>query len=100
MGFTFFPSFIALVHKNPSYVEYTRYLQYIANLCKSTIDGHKNNSTMVSNALLGFYSRSMKSIVAFSQCFIMGVNLRLIQKKLKEDLLFLARGFCAGVLPS
>jgi hypothetical protein len=42
----------------------------------------------------------MKLIVAFSQCFIMGVNLRLIQKKLEEDLLFLARGFCAGVLPS
>jgi hypothetical protein len=30
----------------------------------------------------------MKSIVAFSQCFIMGVNLRLIQKTLEEDLLF------------
>ncbi len=25
-------------------------MQYIANLCKSTIDGHKHNPTMVSNA--------------------------------------------------
>ncbi len=50
-----FPSFVALVHKNPSYVKCTRYtrLQYIANLRKSTIAGHKNSLTMVSNASPG-----------------------------------------------
>jgi hypothetical protein len=32
---------------------YEIYLQYIANLRKSTIDGHKNNLAMVSNASPG-----------------------------------------------
>ncbi len=40
-------------NKNPSYVECTRQLQCIANLCKSTIDGYKHNSTMVSDASQG-----------------------------------------------
>ncbi len=53
MGFVFFPSFVALVHKNPSHVECTRYLQCSANLRQSTIDGHKHDSTMVSDASPG-----------------------------------------------
>ncbi len=52
MGFMFFPSFIALVHKNLLYVECTRYSCNIL-LIKSTIDGHKHNSTMVSDASPG-----------------------------------------------
>ncbi len=48
---TFSPFFVALVHKNLSYVECTKYSPNI--LHKSTLDGHKNNSTMVSNASPG-----------------------------------------------
>ena len=58
------------------------------------------NSQEIDTYVLGFYSRSMESIVAFSQCFIIRVNLRLTSKELEEDLRFLARGFCVGVLPS
>jgi hypothetical protein len=48
----------------PGLVGCTRYSQYIANLCKSTIDGHKNNSTMVSDASLGTATPKMnKSFV-------------------------------------
>jgi hypothetical protein len=32
---------------------YQIYLQYIANLCTSTIDGQKHNATMVSDVSLG-----------------------------------------------
>jgi hypothetical protein len=32
---------------------YQNLLQYIANFCKSTIDGHKHNLTMVSDASPG-----------------------------------------------
>jgi hypothetical protein len=64
VGFTFFPSLVALVHKNPSYVECTRYLQYIANLRTSTIDGLKHYLTMVSDASPGTAAPKMnKSFV-------------------------------------
>ncbi len=51
MGFTFFPSFVALVHKNLLCVECTRYS--CTNLRTSTIDGQKHNLTMVSDASPG-----------------------------------------------
>ncbi len=60
VGFTCFPSFVALVHKNLLYVECTRYGRNIANLRKSTIDGHKHNLTMVSDASPGTTTPKMK----------------------------------------
>jgi hypothetical protein len=60
----FFPSFVALVHKNPSYGECTRYCCNISNLCKSMIDGNKHNSTMISDASPGTATPKMnKSFV-------------------------------------
>jgi hypothetical protein len=53
-GLYVFPSFLVLVHKNLSYLKCTRYsCKYISNLRKSMIDGHKHNSTMVSEASPG-----------------------------------------------
>jgi hypothetical protein len=60
MGFTFFFSFVALVHKNLLYVECTRY----TNLLTSTINGQKHDSTMVSDASPGTATPKMnKSFV-------------------------------------
>jgi hypothetical protein len=60
----FIPSFVALVHKNLLYVKITRYSHNIANLRKSMIDGHKQNSTMVSDASPGTAAPKMnKSFV-------------------------------------
>jgi hypothetical protein len=53
VGFTFFPSFVALVHKNLSCRINQIKLQYIANLRTRSIDGQKHYSTMVSDASPG-----------------------------------------------
>ncbi len=68
MGFTFFPSFVALVKKNQLCVECTRYLQYIANLHKSTTDGHKHNSTVVSDASPGAATPKMNKSFDHMAC--------------------------------
>jgi hypothetical protein len=52
-GFTFFSSFVALVHKNPPYVECTRYSCNISLIYVKVGYGHKHNSTLVSDASPG-----------------------------------------------
>ncbi len=47
---------------------YEIWLQYIATLRKSTIDGHKNNSTMVSDASPGTAARKMNKSFARMAC--------------------------------
>jgi hypothetical protein len=53
VGFTFFSSFVARVHKNPLYVECTRYSCNALLIYIQVMRGQKHNSTMVFNVSPG-----------------------------------------------
>jgi hypothetical protein len=59
VGFKFFPSFVALVHKNLSYIECTKYSRYILLNYVQVLYCQKHNSTMVSDASSGTHAPKM-----------------------------------------